>query len=87
MEEVLEVYARAPDPARPLVCLDECTKPFRQAQDIRQAQSLRGPEPAEGQLTREVRAPQAAAARPFSSLRLSRAPPPRRAARARGLRV
>ena len=49
--------------------------------------SLRGPEPAEGQLTREVRAPQAAAARPFSSLRLSRAPPPRRAARARGLRV
>jgi hypothetical protein len=39
MEDVLEVYARAPDPARPLVCLDECTK----------------------QLTREVRAPQAAA--------------------------
>jgi hypothetical protein len=26
MEEVLEVYARRPDPARPLVCLDECTK-------------------------------------------------------------
>ncbi|MGH6612040.1 MAG: IS630 family transposase [Burkholderiaceae bacterium] len=26
MEEVLEVYHRAPDPARPLVCLDECTK-------------------------------------------------------------
>jgi hypothetical protein len=26
MEEVLAVYARAPDPARPLVCLDECTK-------------------------------------------------------------
>lgn len=26
MDEVLEVYARAPDPARPLVCLDECTK-------------------------------------------------------------
>jgi hypothetical protein len=26
MEEVLEVYERAPDPARPLVCLDECTK-------------------------------------------------------------
>jgi hypothetical protein len=26
MEEVLEVYARAPDPARPLVCLDECSK-------------------------------------------------------------
>jgi len=26
MEEVLEVYARHPDPARPLVCLDECTK-------------------------------------------------------------
>ena len=39
MEDVLEVYARAPDPARPLVCMDECTK----------------------QLTREVRAPQAAA--------------------------
>jgi hypothetical protein len=26
MEEVLAVYARAPDPTRPLVCLDECTK-------------------------------------------------------------
>ena len=26
MEDVLEVYARQPDPARPLVCLDECTK-------------------------------------------------------------
>jgi hypothetical protein len=26
MEEVLEVYARAPDPARPLVCLDESSK-------------------------------------------------------------
>ena len=26
MEDVLEVYARAPDPQRPLVCLDECTK-------------------------------------------------------------
>ena len=26
VEEVLAVYARAPDPARPLVCLDECTK-------------------------------------------------------------
>ena len=26
MEEVLEVYARRPDPARPLLCLDECTK-------------------------------------------------------------
>lgn len=26
MEDVLEVYARRPDPARPLVCLDECTK-------------------------------------------------------------
>lgn len=26
MEDVLEVYARAPDPKRPLVCLDECTK-------------------------------------------------------------
>jgi len=26
MEEVLEVYARPPDSARPLVCLDECTK-------------------------------------------------------------
>ena len=26
MEDVLEVYARPPDPARPLVCLDECTK-------------------------------------------------------------
>ena len=38
-EDVLEVDARAPDPARPLVCLDECTK----------------------QLTREVRAQQAAA--------------------------
>ena len=26
MEEVLEVYARRPDPARPLICLDECPK-------------------------------------------------------------
>ena len=26
MEEVLAVYARPPDPARPLLCLDECTK-------------------------------------------------------------
>ena len=26
MEDVLEVYARPPDAARPLVCLDECTK-------------------------------------------------------------
>lgn len=26
MEEVLEVYARGPDPARPLVCLDESSK-------------------------------------------------------------
>jgi hypothetical protein len=26
MEDVLEVYARRPDAARPLVCLDECTK-------------------------------------------------------------
>jgi hypothetical protein len=26
MEDVLAVYARAPDPLRPLVCLDECTK-------------------------------------------------------------
>ena len=26
MEDVLEVYARPPDGARPLVCLDECTK-------------------------------------------------------------
>ncbi len=26
MEDVLEVYARPPDTARPLVCLDECTK-------------------------------------------------------------
>ena len=26
MEEVLEDDARRPDPARPLVCLDECTK-------------------------------------------------------------
>ena len=26
MEDVLEVYARPPDPARPLVCLDECSK-------------------------------------------------------------
>ena len=39
MEDVLEVYARPPAAARPLVCLDECTK----------------------QLTREVRAPMAAA--------------------------
>ena len=61
MEEVLEVYARPPNPARPLVCLDECTKPFRQAPvRLRSA-----PEPAEGQLTREVRAPQAAALAPF----------------------
>jgi hypothetical protein len=26
MEDVLEVYARPPDPDRPLVCMDECTK-------------------------------------------------------------
>ena len=26
MEEVLEVYARVPDPSRPLICLDECSK-------------------------------------------------------------
>ncbi len=26
MEDVLEVYAREPDPARPLICLDECSK-------------------------------------------------------------
>ena len=26
MEDVLAVYARPPDPVRPLVCLDECTK-------------------------------------------------------------
>ena len=26
MEDVLEVYAREPDPARPLVCMDECSK-------------------------------------------------------------
>jgi hypothetical protein len=26
MEDVLEVYARRPNPARPLVCLDECSK-------------------------------------------------------------
>jgi hypothetical protein len=26
MEEVLEIYARVPDPRRPLVCLDECSK-------------------------------------------------------------
>ncbi len=26
MEDVLEVYHRPPNPARPLVCLDECTK-------------------------------------------------------------
>lgn len=26
MEDVLEVYSRPPDAARPLVCLDECTK-------------------------------------------------------------
>ncbi len=38
MEDVLEVYAHAPDPAGHLVCMDECTK----------------------QLTREMRAPQAA---------------------------
>lgn len=49
MEDVLAVDARPPDPARPLGCLDEGPKPF-------------GPElMAEGQLTREVRGPQAAA--------------------------
>lgn len=26
MEDTLEVYARVPDPSRPLVCLDECSK-------------------------------------------------------------
>jgi len=28
MEDVLEVYQRPRDPAPPLVCLDECTKPL-----------------------------------------------------------
>lgn len=31
MEDVLEVYHRPPDPARPLVCLDECTKQLTRA--------------------------------------------------------
>ena len=31
MEDVLEVYHRAPDPARPLVCLHECTKQLTRA--------------------------------------------------------
>ena len=38
MEDVLEVYARPPDPARPLVCLDECTKQL--------TREVRAPQPA-----------------------------------------
>jgi hypothetical protein len=46
MEDVLAVYARAPDPARPLVCLDECTKQL--------TREVRAPWPAaSGQCARE----------------------------------
>jgi DDE superfamily endonuclease len=46
MEEVLEVYARPPDPARPLVCLDECSKQL--------TREVRAPLPAApGQCARE----------------------------------
>ena len=37
MEDVLEVYARAPDPTRPLVCLDECTKQLTREVRVPQA--------------------------------------------------
>ena len=46
MEEVLEVYARKPDPTRPLICLDECTKQL--------TREVRTPRPATpGRATRE----------------------------------
>ena len=46
LEEVLEVYARRPDPARPLVCLEECTKQL--------TREVRPPQPAApGQPARE----------------------------------
>jgi DDE superfamily endonuclease len=38
MEEVLEVYARVPDPNRPLICLDECSKQL--------TREMRAPRPA-----------------------------------------
>lgn len=45
MEDVLEVYARVPDPARPLVCMDECTKQL--------TREVRAPQPAQpGQAAR-----------------------------------
>src|SRR5438093_427986 len=37
MEDVLEVYARAPDAASPLVCLDECTKELTREVRVPQA--------------------------------------------------
>jgi len=46
MEEVLEIYARVPDPARPLVCLDEGSKQL--------TREVRAPQPAApGRLARE----------------------------------
>ena len=44
MEDVLEVYARAPDPARPLVCLDECSKQL--TRETRRPQPARPGHPA-----------------------------------------
>jgi hypothetical protein len=44
MEDVLEVYARAPDAARPLVCLDECSKQL--TRETRAAQPTRSGYPA-----------------------------------------
>jgi hypothetical protein len=44
MEEVLEVYARRPDPARPLVCLDECTKQL--TREVRTPQAAAPGQPA-----------------------------------------
>ena len=46
MEDVLEVYARAPEATRPLVCLDECTKQL--------TREVRAPQPAKrGRAARE----------------------------------
>ena len=44
MEEVLEVYARAPEAARPLVCLDECSKQL--TRELRAAQPAQRGRPA-----------------------------------------
>ena len=44
MEDVLEVYERAPDPARPLVCLDECSKQL--TREVRPPLELKPGQPA-----------------------------------------